>query len=134
MQVALDGYALRFPRTGIVSYSYAVAKGYRQQLGDRRNLKILGSRNVTDKEIEDFLRKSYSVRSSTITREGSESAAQTLQRSIFEQHAWARFGNSTIDSQLRCLSQRGLVHLSVADHQGQRHNLFRSTPMLFLNS
>lgn len=62
MQVALDGYALRFPRTGIVSYSYAVAKGYQQRLGDRRNLKILlGDRNVTDKEIEDFLRKSYSV-------------------------------------------------------------------------
>ena len=56
VQIVLDGYALRFPRTGIVSYGYAVAKGYQQRLRKRHDLKILlGDRNVTDGEIKEFL-------------------------------------------------------------------------------
>jgi len=62
VRIALDGYALRFPRTGIVSYSYALAKGYRERLGKEHSFKILlGDRNVTDKEIDDFLATSHSV-------------------------------------------------------------------------
>ena len=64
VQIVLDGYALRFPRTGIVSYGYAVAKGYQQRLRKRHDLKILlGDRNVTDGEIKEFLTKSKRSRS-----------------------------------------------------------------------
>ena len=50
VQIVLDGYALRFPRTGIVSYGYAVAKGYQQRLRKRHDLPkiLLGDRDVTD--------------------------------------------------------------------------------------
>jgi glycosyltransferase involved in cell wall biosynthesis len=62
VQIALDGYALQFPRTGIVAYTFAVARGYRQRLAGKQDLKILlGDEHVADKEIKAFLDESNSV-------------------------------------------------------------------------
>ena len=81
MQIVLDGYALRFPRTGIVSYGYAVAKGYQQRLRKKHDLKILlGDGNVTDGEIKEFLAESQAIpilESNFIER---------LRRKIFKKH------------------------------------------------
>ncbi|WP_319581948.1 glycosyltransferase family 1 protein [uncultured Pseudodesulfovibrio sp.] len=55
MKLALDGYVLRFPRTGIVNYGFAIAQWYLERLG-RENFRILvGDRNVTADEIRTFL-------------------------------------------------------------------------------
>jgi glycosyltransferase involved in cell wall biosynthesis len=62
VKIALDGYALRFPRTGIVNCSYAIAQAYRQRLAGKKDLKILlGDRSVTDSEIDAFLAESHAV-------------------------------------------------------------------------
>lgn len=55
MRIALDGYVLRFPRTGIVNYSFAVARGYRSRLESDAFRILVGDRNVTANEIRDFL-------------------------------------------------------------------------------
>ncbi|AVA25734.1 glycosyltransferase family 1 protein [Rhizobium sp. NXC24] len=55
MKIVFDGYALRFPRTGIVNYGYAVARGYRERLRPQEFRILIGDRNVTDHEIAAFL-------------------------------------------------------------------------------
>lgn len=55
MRIALDGYVLRFPRTGIVNYGFAVARGYRARLADDAFRILVGDRDVTAGEIREFL-------------------------------------------------------------------------------
>jgi len=55
MKIALDGYVLRFPRTGIVNYGFALARGYRERLAEDEFRILLGDRNVTADEIREFL-------------------------------------------------------------------------------
>ena len=84
VQIVLDGYALRFPRTGIVSYGYAVAKGYQQRLRKRHDLKILlGDRNVTDGEIKEFLTESQAI---PILESNKEDFIERLRRKIFKKN------------------------------------------------
>lgn len=56
MKLAFDGYVLRFPRTGIVNYGFAVARGYRELLGHDDFRILVGDRNVTADEIKTFLK------------------------------------------------------------------------------
>ena len=55
MKVAYDGYVLRFQRTGIVNYGFAVARGYRERLTDDAFRILVGDSNVTAEEIREFL-------------------------------------------------------------------------------
>jgi glycosyltransferase involved in cell wall biosynthesis len=56
MNLLFDGHALRFPRTGIVNYCYAVAKEYRKRLGyDCFKILVL-DQNVSSPEIKEFLK------------------------------------------------------------------------------
>jgi glycosyltransferase involved in cell wall biosynthesis len=57
LKISFDGYALRFPRTGIVNYGYAVARGYRERLAPEDFRILIGDRNVTDPEIAAFLQR-----------------------------------------------------------------------------
>jgi glycosyltransferase involved in cell wall biosynthesis len=82
LRIALDGYALQFPRTGIVAYSFAVAKGYREGLAEKQDLKILlGDGHVADSEIRAFLNESYA---SPILQNRRVSLLQKLQRRIYK--------------------------------------------------
>jgi glycosyltransferase involved in cell wall biosynthesis len=55
VKLVLDGYALRFPRTGIVNYGFAVARGYRERLAHDDFRILVGDRSVTAQEIRAFL-------------------------------------------------------------------------------
>lgn len=79
MKIAFDGYVLRFPRTGIVNYGFAVARGYRQCLASDDVRILVGDRNVTDDEIRTFLESGDVV---PIFENHSESLIEKVQRKL----------------------------------------------------
>ncbi|MGY5810815.1 glycosyltransferase family 4 protein [Rhizobium sp. LEGMi198b] len=87
MKIAFDGYALRFPRTGIVNYSYAVARGYRERVAPEDFRILIGDRNVTDQEIAAFLQLGDVAAILGIQRESLvEKIRRKLTRNVFHNY------------------------------------------------